>query len=320
MNCRQARQLVNGFVEESLTESVRAELRAHLERCGPCRQLMADAGMTRDVLRILSQIDVDVPGNLVQRVKTAVRRAQDEVQIREGRPAAAIGSPAFIATCASLLVGAVMLYAVATRVYVGGESAGPSPGLMMASTPPGDGLVAVANEDTSGVAGYVRADAGPESVAVWTHAAARGDAGLRRSEGARATRVRTAAGSGGAQRAASSRERPVAQGAADSVLTAGAMESVKEEAVAVGSEYELASVGLDGPSDRASGGAEVSEPLPDTLAADPASRAVVAGLVAGVVVEKYVAKRIIEAEPTLLAVTTSVSSSGDTSLTDGTIR
>ena len=88
-----------------------------------------------------------------------------------------------------------------------------------------------------------------------------------------------------------------------------------------GERYEVARLPLAGPAERVSYGAGRPDAglSPVVEAGDEAARGVVAGLLAGYVVETYITNEIIEAEPTLLRVTTSAPSSGDTSVT-GTRR
>jgi hypothetical protein len=57
------------------------------------------------------------PSGLAERIKRAAREAHDDAQIRSGAAVTPIGSPAFVAVCASLMIGAFMFYAVTTQVY-----------------------------------------------------------------------------------------------------------------------------------------------------------------------------------------------------------
>jgi len=118
MNCRVAQQLINDYLDDVLDDGVREAFARHVEECPYCRSLLEETQLAREALRGVASGDVDVPSDLRARIVSAVREAEQERAMTTGSGPPALGSPAFIATCASLLVGAVMCYVVTTRVYM----------------------------------------------------------------------------------------------------------------------------------------------------------------------------------------------------------
>ncbi len=118
MKCRIARQLISSFLDGTLDEGRERLFVSHVQRCGGCRQLLEEARLACEALQDFVAEDMDVPEDLSARIKGAIRQAEEDTRLIETSSAPAIGSPAFIATCASLFIGAVMFYVVTTEVYM----------------------------------------------------------------------------------------------------------------------------------------------------------------------------------------------------------
>lgn len=108
----------------------------HSEHCLPCRQLLQ---YTKAALELLDnpvdESQIPIPDGLATRIKAGVRRAYDDSRVRETTHTPAIGSPAFTAVCASLLIGALVLYLGMTNWYgrtYDAEPQTPSPRLVIA--------------------------------------------------------------------------------------------------------------------------------------------------------------------------------------------
>jgi hypothetical protein len=274
----------------------------------------------RDIL-CGSAHDVAPPPGLADRIKLRAAQFQEEAQIH-ARPSSssAVGSPAFVATCASIFMGAVMLYVVFTQFYAGGlgGSMGVGGAVLVADAPAGAPAPAttvpaanVAPVMPAMVAMVASAEAGPSRSARSTRAMAAppADAEMRRET----------------RRPEVSRPRPAvppiapaAQPERSVAAAAAAAAPVRLASAAVGTAARASRPLVEGPVDRiaSAGAAAKSRGTVREASADETSRGVVAGLVAGYVVERYVVDRIIQAEPTLLAVTTSTPSSSGTALTE----
>lgn len=120
MKCRAARQSIGRFIDGSLPDKVCKHFLTHIADCAECRYLLLQTKRSLQSLRHSSLRDITVPDSLSCRIKDACRRAEDDRRIIATSTAPAIGSPAFVATCASLVMGAIMFYVVTTQVYMPG--------------------------------------------------------------------------------------------------------------------------------------------------------------------------------------------------------
>lgn len=102
--CNEVRELAEEYVRGTLDLQRRAAVARHLRVCQPCHRTVEEA---RLACRILDQTQTPLPPpNLSARIKSAAT-----MQLTwQSRPLheRALGSPAFLATCASLLCGAVI--------------------------------------------------------------------------------------------------------------------------------------------------------------------------------------------------------------------
>lgn len=325
MKCRVVRRYIGDYLDGALTATRRDAVREHISCCPHCRALLDEARRIRDVLHG-SALDITPPAGLADRIKLRAAQVQEEAQIRARPSSAAIGSPAFVATCASVFMGAVMFYVVVTQFYPGGLGSAGALGTadVVAQAPETDSLPAPGPATTDQMA------ASRVLAMVSEHAAAAsGSPGLPNA-GTPAVAVPPVAYSApaGVSRgrprptaaqplAPSSPARTPARPAALAAIAPAA--PVRIASAAVAKAVEAARPLVEGPVDHvASPGGARGRSGGHDASADEASRGVVAGLVAGYVVERYVVDRIIQAEPTLLAVTTSTPSSSGTALTERT--
>lgn len=128
--CEDVQKLIEDHIAGTLDEERRREVVAHLKACGPCHQEVEAARLAKMVLR---EVNTPAPPpNLASEIKNAV---QLRLQYRP-RPLhqRALGSPAFMATCASLLCGAIICLVAIMRVGAAGNVDEPA-AVVMASAP-----------------------------------------------------------------------------------------------------------------------------------------------------------------------------------------
>lgn len=123
MTCRTAGQLVYRFLDGSLTQSRRERFLEHIAECEDCARVLDELEDVLTFLRDAADDEPSVPSELPSRIKQAVAEAQGDACVAAAAPRPAIGSPAFVATCASLFIAAVMTYVVMTQIYMRGLDA-----------------------------------------------------------------------------------------------------------------------------------------------------------------------------------------------------
>jgi len=102
--CDEVRELAEEYVHDTLSEARRREVASHLRVCEPCHRLMDEARLARLVLEEAGP--PPAPPRLAERIKhAALMRQRHRPRPLHQR---ALGSPAFLATCASLLCGAII--------------------------------------------------------------------------------------------------------------------------------------------------------------------------------------------------------------------
>lgn len=288
MRCRAARKLIHGVLAGELAQEQRLEMLDHAAGCPRCRERLTEAELARDALAQAAAAPAHPPVDLAARIKRSARELEAEHQIREAGANAALGSPAFVATCASVLVAAFMVYVVATQVYLKRMDARTVAGF---GATPGRTRVADLRTDftparyqPAPAASATRpADAARDELSVlpaWAERASRGDGDRDAVRGRDA-----ASGAGGPERPRRARRA--------SAERRGKARARGEDAVAAGDLYLVPRPELK---------------LASLQSAQAGSQQdLVAGLVAQVVVERYVAERLVTSEPALRAVTTSTS-------------
>jgi len=113
--CEEVRQLAEEYVSETLEPSRQAEVARHLLVCPSCHRGVEEARLARRVLQDAGA--PPPPPRLADRIKAAacIRLSYRPRPLHER----ALGSPAFLATCASLLCGAIIcLLAILQVAYV----------------------------------------------------------------------------------------------------------------------------------------------------------------------------------------------------------
>ena len=116
--CEDVQKLIEDHVAGTLDEERRREVVAHLKTCRHCHQAVEAARLAK---MVLSEVNTPAPPpNLASEIKNAV---QLRLQYRP-RPLhqRALGSPAFMATCASLLCGAIICLVAIMRVGAAGNT------------------------------------------------------------------------------------------------------------------------------------------------------------------------------------------------------
>ncbi len=319
MKCRVVRRSIGDYLDGTLSAVRHEAVREHLSSCPHCRALLDETRRIRDIL-YSSGYDVTPPAGLADRIKLRAAQVQEEAQIH-ARPSssAAVGSPAFVATCASIFMGAVMFYVVIAQFYVGDPdgSLGVGGAALIADAPADAPALAPATTVPKAHVAPVMpamvasAEPGPSRSAHSTRAMAAlpADAGARRDR--RPPEISRSQPAVAPAAPAPQPERSVAAPVAPAA-------PVRLASAAVHSTPKASRPLVEGPVDRIASGAAAAKSRGTVreASADETSRGVVAGLVAGYVVERYVVDRIIQAEPTLLAVTTSTPSSSGTALTE----
>jgi anti-sigma factor RsiW len=112
MPCQDVRNLIEEHLAGTLDGKRRRALIAHLKTCPDCHRAVEEARLAGMVLREASQLPP--PPDLAVRIKSAARfRLLNRPRPLHER---ALGSPAFLATCASLLCGAIICLSAILRV------------------------------------------------------------------------------------------------------------------------------------------------------------------------------------------------------------
>lgn len=304
MNCREARQLMGKPDQEALA--------AHVADCARCRELWQQRTEAGRALAAVRSLDPEPPEGLSERVKAAVARetapqqalttlrhaevpVPADLAVRIKRAAAAsqaqtrhlpwvVGTPAFVATVASLLLAAVSVYMVGGQWLPNRYEA-----LLENHTVATVRAATNAVQPMTAVPSPVKVPPAVKPAAPVAVLAAVVPA-----------------------RAPATSARPA------SVPRAKAVASVPVRERAGGRAENVGAPAPHSDPARALPEATVEEPVvpaaPAVAPATDADRGLVAGLVARYVVERYVAERIIQSEPTLLAVTTSVPTAPNTAL------
>lgn len=111
--CDEYGQLLDRYAAADLTPAEHEDVEAHVRRCPSCRARLAEVRLAAKLLR-----QVDAPRPPVDLVAGINSAAQTYLRYRQ-RPLhqKALGSPAFFATCASLLCGAVFCFLAIMKVY-----------------------------------------------------------------------------------------------------------------------------------------------------------------------------------------------------------
>lgn len=116
MICRAARPKIGPYLDGQLSAAESRALSAHLDSCPTCRETLEEVRFAREALRRSADSSIPVPPDLCSRIKGALLVAEEERRIVESAQTPPVGSPAFIGTCASLFIGALMFYLVATQL------------------------------------------------------------------------------------------------------------------------------------------------------------------------------------------------------------
>ena len=110
--CEDVRKLIADHLAGTLDHQARRELTDHLKVCQSCHRAVEEARLADLVLRNAAKLPP--PSDLAANIKSAVRARL----FQRSRPLheRALGSPAFMATCASLLCGAIICLIAIWRV------------------------------------------------------------------------------------------------------------------------------------------------------------------------------------------------------------
>ena len=112
MPCEDVRNLIEAHLDETLDEPTRHAVTTHLKTCPSCHRAVEEARLAGMVLRGAAYLPP--PPDLASKIKAAARTRL----FHRPRPLheRALGSPAFLATCASLLCGAIICLMAILRV------------------------------------------------------------------------------------------------------------------------------------------------------------------------------------------------------------
>lgn len=129
MPCEDVRNLIEEHLADTLDDERRQEVVRHLQTCPACHRALEEARLAAMVLREASTLPP--PAGLAESIKAAARTRL----FYRPRPfhERAFGSPAFMATCASLLCGAIICLAAILRV--GSVPSDPDPVSVAAAAP-----------------------------------------------------------------------------------------------------------------------------------------------------------------------------------------
>jgi hypothetical protein len=112
MPCQDVHNLIEEHLAGTLDPKRRRVLIAHLKTCPTCHRAVEEARLAGMVLREASELPP--PPDLATKIKSAARfRLLNRPRPLHER---ALGSPAFLATCASLLCGAIICLSAILRV------------------------------------------------------------------------------------------------------------------------------------------------------------------------------------------------------------
>lgn len=153
MTCRAARLRIGAYLDGQLPAAESRSLSSHLDSCAACREVLEEVRFAREALRRSADAPIPVPPDLCSRIKGALLLAEEERHIVESASTPPIGSPAFIGTCASLFIGALMFYLVATQLIGRGpSSADDVPASLLASGSDTTATATVTNIDAASFA------------------------------------------------------------------------------------------------------------------------------------------------------------------------
>ena len=161
MPCEDVRNLIEEHLAGTLDEEREQAVLRHLSGCPDCRRAVEEAGLAGRVLREASHLPP--PPGLADNIKAAARaRLYYPPRSLHER---ALGSPAFMATCASLLCGAIICLAAIIRV--GSVPSDPTPvGITSAPAVEVHSLVRVERPQVLPLGETVRVAARPAQVRV----------------------------------------------------------------------------------------------------------------------------------------------------------
>lgn len=103
LSCDETRPLLEDYLDRALAEEAQSRVEEHLGCCPRCRRCLEEACFARLVLR--NAATIDPPADLAAQIKNAVTLRLNHPRRPIKR---ALGSPAFLATCASLACGTLM--------------------------------------------------------------------------------------------------------------------------------------------------------------------------------------------------------------------
>lgn len=127
--CEDVRNLIEDYLGGTLEEERRQAVVRHLKTCPGCHRAMQEARLAAMVLHEAAQLPAppDLAGNIKAAARTRLFYRPRPLHER------ALGSPAFMATCASLLCGAIICLVAIIRV--GSVPVDPNPVRVAAATP-----------------------------------------------------------------------------------------------------------------------------------------------------------------------------------------
>lgn len=112
MPCQDVRNLIEEHLSGTLDPKRRRAMIAHLKTCPGCHRAVEEARLAGMVLHQAAELPP--PPDLATKIKSAARfRLLNRPRPLHER---ALGSPAFLATCASLLCGAIICFSAILRV------------------------------------------------------------------------------------------------------------------------------------------------------------------------------------------------------------
>jgi len=138
MTCEQARHHLGGYVLGGLTPAEQADTRAHLQRCGDCRNELAELEGLPRLLDLVAQEPAQPPASLRDRVVAAAPRPR---------------SKRWLAVAAA----AALVIAVAAALS-GGPAQGPPPGSLTLALRPSEGFTASGTAAFQATGDRVRVD------------------------------------------------------------------------------------------------------------------------------------------------------------------
>lgn len=296
MRCRDAEQLMGEPFGADLDEGMRDALAEHLAHCPRCASMAERIAAVRGALAVARAQEPPVPVGLADRIRAAAAHTQ-----RQSRPSHPVHlTPTLLGAGGALALAAASLYIFVLH----------TPTLQPAlPTPTSPTTIASQPAQTLPPTPAKTTAPAPKAPTV-----AVAQAPLPPVKALSAAPVRLVKHAS-ARRVASSTRTTRAQVSADRPQPATKLEE-PVPAVKEGTLLASASGAAGRPSAYSGTMVAATPSAAATRQPTEADRGMVASLIAGYVVERYVAERIIQSEPTLLAVTTSIPSSSQTAVTD----